>query len=877
MRLITSHIGSDFDSLASMVAASKLYDGAVLSFSGSAGRTVREFLKRFPGRWEVLTPRKITLADVELLVIVDARSRSRLGAFAPLLDRPSVEVHLYDHHPPSLDEIEAAKSVIEPVGAVTTLMVEILLGEGIPISPQEATLFVLGIYEDTGALTFGSTCRRDFEAVARLRELGADMTLIPLYVEMALSAPERRLQDLLVDRAWERYINGARVVLATLSLDHYVEGLSLFVHRLRDYFDADISLVAVSMEKRTYVVGRSREGILDVALFLAPLGGGGHPQAASVTLTGVEPSRILADLEKALEGAVAPSLLVRDVMTRPVMAVEASISLDEAYRVMIRYGHAALPVTVGGRLKGIMTRKDLDKAKLHGLGQVRVAEYMTEGVLSLRPEASIAEAHRMMVVHNIGRLPVVVDGELQGIVTRTDMLRALYPASLPPEERRFGHDYPWQEDLTDLMVRRLSEETNDLLRRLGRMAESLSMRAYAVGGFVRDLLLGRTNLDLDIVIEGDGVAFMKAWEREGYRVSVHERFRTGMILFPGPRKVDVATARREFYEFPVAQPTVASDSLKHDLYRRDFTVNAMAIALGERDWGTLVDYFGGRRDLRRGFLKVLHNLSFVEDPTRVFRAVRLEQRLKLKMEENTVRLLTSCVRGGLLSLLSGLRVKSEVEILFHEALPLPAIRRLREFGAWEVLFPGLAVDSRTDRVVRRLTVFFRRLHRDLPPLEASLWLVYLASLLFGSDEAVQRSVMDRLHLTPAERHVLSLALFSLGAAENDLGGRGERRPSEICRALTGVPLAVCLFWAAATERQRIRRRLLLFLTRWHKVRPMLTGRDILDLGYRRGPLVGKILDALLTARLDGSVETREEEIQWVLDTYPGAAPDTERK
>lgn len=867
MILVTSHIGSDFDSLASMVAASKLYDGALLSFSGSAGRTVREFLKRFPGRWEVLTPRKITLGDVELLVVVDARSRSRIGAFAPLLDRPGLKVHLYDHHPPAQDEIEAEKKVIEPVGAVTTLLVEILLREGIPISPQEATLFVMGIYEDTGALTFGSTCRRDFEAVARLRELGADMTLVPLHVELALSVPERRLQDLLVDHAWERYINGARVVLSTLALDHYVEGLSLFVHRLRDYFDADVALAAVSMEKRTYVVARSREGVLDVASFLAPLGGGGHSQAASVTLTGVEPAEVLSDLEKALEAAIGPSLLVRDIMTRPVMAVEAQISLDEAYRVMIRYGHAALPVTFDGRLRGIITRKDLDKAKLHGLGQVSVAEYMTEGVISVRPEASVAEAHRIMVAHNIGRLPVVVEGELQGIVTRTDMLRALYPASLPLEERRFGNDFPWREDLTDLMARRLPAETNLLLRRLGRMAESLGMRAYVVGGFVRDLLLGKANLDLDVVIEGDGVVFIKAWEREGCRISVHERFRTGTIVFPGPWKVDIATARREFYEYPVAQPTVASDSLKHDLYRRDFTVNAMAIALSGKEWGTLIDYFGGRRDLRRGFLKVLHNLSFVEDPTRVFRGVRLEQRLDLQLEDNTARLLKSCVKGGILSLLSGLRVKSEMEILFKEASPLPALRRLREFGAWETLFPGISADLPTDRIVRRLAVFFRRLNHDLPSFEELLWLVYLAALLYGSDESIQRSVMDRLHLAPKERRIVETSLFSQRAAENVLGGRAEKKVSEIFGYLDGIPFVACLFWAAATDRPRVRRRILLFLTSWHKVRPMLSGQDVLELGYRQSPLVGSILSGLRSARLDGAVETREEEIQWILDNF----------
>ena len=248
-----------------------------------------------------------------------------------------------------------------------------------------------------------------------------------------------------------------------------------------------------------------------------------------------------------------------------------------------------------------------------------------------------------------------------GIITRTDLLRALYPISVLPEERSLGSVLPWTEDVSELMAQRLSPWITQTLRRLGKRAEEMSLKAYVVGGFVRDLLLGKENQDLDIVIEGDAISFIKSWETDGCTVAVHERYRTGTIVFPGNKKVDVATARREFYEYPVALPKVVGDSLKHDLYRRDFTVNSMAISINETSWGTLIDYFGGRRDLQERQLRVLHNLSFVEDPTRVLRGLRLKHRLGFEFEDNTYRLIMSAVKGGLLGLLSGTRVKNKAQ------------------------------------------------------------------------------------------------------------------------------------------------------------------------------------------------------------------------
>jgi len=876
LKIITTHIGADFDSLASMVAAKKLYPGARACFSGSAGRNVREFLKRTPGRWEILTPSQVEMDKITMLIVVDARSPARIASFAAILGRPGLAVHVYDHHAAVQEEIGASFSLIEPVGATTTLLVEKLLEGEIPISPQEATLFAMGIFEDTGALTFGATTEKDFRAILELKNLGADMTAIPANIELSLDSSEKRILDKLIENARERYIHGAKVVLSSMTSSAYVEGLSLFVHRLRDYFDADVALAAVQMEKRVYVVARGREEVLNVADFLSPLGGGGHSQAAAVTLTGVSPQEVLADLEGRLEKSIQPLVTVGEVMTSPVMVISPEKSVEDAYRLMIRYGHSALPVALEGKVRGLITRKDLDRATTHGLGAAKVEDYMTEDPLTIGPGAAVAEAHRIMVSRNIGRLMVTKGDRLMGIVTRTDILRALFPRSLPVETRTVAPEMPWVENVSGLMASHLNDQVLTLLRRMGDRATSLGMKAYVVGGFVRDLLLGRVNEDLDIVVEGDAVAFLESWVRNGARVAIHQRFRTGTIIFPDGRKVDVATARREFYEYPVAQPQVSIDSIKHDLYRRDFSVNAMALSITAEGWGTLVDYFGGRRDIKDRLLRVLHNLSFVEDPTRAIRGIRLEQRLGFRIEDNTLRLLENCIKGGLLSLLSGVRLRSEVEPLFQESNVLAQTKRLNSLGFWRTVFPGVVVEKGALRATRRLEVFRKRLSRDIPDMGDRQWLFFLMALLNDSPDTVSLQVLDRLNLSPAERDLITKGLFELGAAEHRLGGRGKKKPSNIFMFLKEYNPITAFYWAAATERWRVRRRILLYLTRLQKVEPMLVGRDLLERGYQEGPLIGSMLSKLQTARLDGEVETREDEIEWVGSHFPIDPSESER-
>ena len=332
--------------------------------------------------------------------------------------------------------------------------------------------------------------------------------------------------------------------------------------------------------------------------------------------------------------------------------------------------------------------------------------------------------------------------------------------------------------------------------------------------------------------------------------------------------MDVATARREFYEFPVAQPKVSTDSLKHDLFRRDFTINAMAISINPSDWGVLVDFFGGRRDGEKKILKVLHNLSFVEDPTRVLRGIRLEQRLGLALEDNTLRLLGSCVRGGLLARLSGFRLRSELELSFQERNPTPVVMRMEELGVWEVLFPGLHFDESAKRTSRRLSVFLRRFSRDFPDFKGREWLAYLAALLMSSGENIRIAALDRLNLPESERGVVIKSLTELGTVEHELGGRTGPANSTIFSFLKSYDPALCLFWSAATKRWRVRRRILLYLTRLRRIKASLRGKDLVELGYGPSRQIGVILEELGLMTLDGLLESRDDELSYIKEKFP---------
>ncbi|MCR5347596.1 MAG: CBS domain-containing protein [Fretibacterium sp.] len=877
MHLITSHLNTDFDSLASMIAVQKLYPDAVICPPGSPDRKVRDYMSRHAYQWPLSRPRKIPLDQVTLMVVVDTRNRQRIGPFAALAGRQDVAVHLYDHHPPTVQDIPAEKVVCEPVGAAVTLIVEELVRQRRNISPEEATLFATGIYDDTGALTYETTTERDIMAVACLRKMGADMTHVLSHVEVSITAADRRLLDILAENARESYINGAKVLLTWAETEEYVQGLSLLVHRLRDYCDSHVTIAVVNNGgKKVNIIARSTQDVLNVKEFLVPYGGSGHLQAGAATLDVCDPRELLEEIEEKLHVAIPPMLLVSDIMTSPVIAVSPDAHVDEAYRTMLRYGLKSLPVAKGeGEVVGIMTRNDLDKAHLHGLDRAHIRDFMTEGVISLPAAASIDEAHRMMATYGFEKMPVMDNGRLVGMLARSDLVRALYRSGQFAGSGPL-HDsgFLWMENVSSLMEKAFPGETLSLLHRIGARAESMGMRAYLVGGTVRDILLGVENTDIDISVEGDAEKLVRSWDEPGCRSTVHGRYNTGTIIFPNGEKVDVATARREFYEYAAALPTVQSDSLKQDLGRRDFTVNAMSISLSKDDWGTLMDNFGGRADLRDGLLKILHNLSFVEDPTRILRGVRLEQRLNMRFEDNTLRLLQSGVRGGLLECLSAPRVRVELEIIAREKCFRKIALRMQELGIWESLFPGMRIDPAARGALENGMEQRLRAMESLLPGAAELgldlrgmdWLVGMAIVFTDSPADIRSAAMDRMSLTAAERKELNLCFSGWPQVERlcSFGSKNKKPPrnSEIYlffRDYDSVPL---LYWMTCLRSREAQQLIVEHIRTWTPLRGELTGRDLQEMGLR-GREVGKTLLGIRLARMDGYITSREGEVGYV--------------
>lgn len=418
---------------------------------------------------------------------------------------------------------------------------------------------------------------------------------------------------------------------------------------------------------------------------------------------------------------------------------------------------------------------------------------------------------------------------------------------------------PSRTHLQDL----LPDRTFDLIQRAGKLADRTGVSAFVVGGFVRDLLLGRPNLDLDLVIEGDGIAYARALAKEGHAtLKAHDRFGTAVVLFPDGFKLDVATARREYYEYPAALPTVAPSSIEQDLYRRDFTINTLAICLNAGRFGELIDFYGGRRDLQKKTIRVLHSLSFVEDPTRVFRAIRFEHRFGFRLSKETLPLIKDAAKMARLHRLSASRLLNELVLLFSEANPRKAIARLGELDLLRFIHPSLKWSARLDTLlngVEKALDWYRT--ASLPPPSAPMepWMVYFMTLMEMLPGKAVRETLKRLRLPERQAEKIRAGRFACDSLLQKLARRPPLKPSETYRLLAGLSDETLLLLIAKTKSEPVRRQISAYLTTYLHVKPALAGTALKALGLKPGPIYKKILARLFDARLNGDVKSEADE------------------
>jgi tRNA nucleotidyltransferase (CCA-adding enzyme) len=863
--VILTHENADFDALASLLAAWKLYPDAIPVLPRRVNRNGRAFLALYGGELPMVRSEDLPRATIERAILVDTQSLTTVKGM-----RPDLSVLILDHHPLSRELPDGWTFRGELTGATATLLVEQIAAAGLAVSPVEATLMLLGIYEDTGSLSYLTTTARDAHAAGWLLERGANLAVANEHLHHPLGPQQQVLYSRLLDSVETHSINRQVVAIAVAAAESFDEELSTLAHKLRDLLEPAALVMLVSLDGYVQLIARSATDGIDVSAIASHFGGGGHTRAAAALIRDRSLKSVHDELLTLLPELVQPPVTVDEIMSRGVQTVGADTTVAEAAARMQRTGHEGYPVVRGDRVVGLLTRQAVDRAQRHHLDRKPVADVMDAGEAWVNPSDPVEKLQSLMAEYGWGQMPVVEDGKVTGIVTRTDLVKLwTTPAQAPSAE----------EDIETRLSQALSPTTLELVHRISQAADEMGYSTYFVGGLVRDLLLGLPIVDIDIVVEGDAIVLARSLRRQlGGRVRSHSRFGTAKWLIEDgaartalakllsssgsaeenydngelPPAIDFVTARTEFYTHPTALPEVERSSIKQDLHRRDFTINTLAIQLDPEHFGKLLDFYGGESDLRQGLIRVLHSLSFIEDPTRILRAVRLETRLDFQIELRTEQLISNAV--PMLDRVSGDRIRHELEWILRETEPEHALCRLQELSVLEAISPGLVCDRwLQDR-------FARSRQAAADPAwaldEERQVFGYLALLLYRLSPQKRKLCQKRLRLG---RDVVK-RLGEVEWIKARVPGLEQPQPASTLYNWLEPYSAEALLVVWAAEKQTVRQQIRRFQAELRDVRTLLDGRYLIERhGLKPSPLFGRLLDQLRDARLDGEVETREEE------------------
>lgn len=842
-------MNTDFDALASMLAAKKLYPDAQVVISDKQSIAVRQFLTIYRDALDLVPDHLVDWDHVTELILVDEASLTRIGDYAKELQEEKVKITVYDHHPPKKGDVDRDDGVIELVGAAVTLFVEEMREQSISISPFEATLFGLGIYTDTGSFTYNNTTARDFQAASYLMEHGMNLEVVQRFSDEMLLPEQQKILNHLFQQVTPYYIDGLQVVVSTYQHKTFQKGLATITQKLLEITDADAVLTVVAMKNRVYVVGRASSERINLLPLLKKWHGGGHQQAGSATIKESNCERVSEEVIASLDLIVQPAITARDMMTSPVKTISPDTSIEESGKLMYRYGHSGFPVVKDDKLLGMITRRDLEKANHHGLGHAPVKAYMGTNVVSIKPETPEEEIQRIIIERNIGRLPVLENGQLIGIVSRTNIIESLHKQR-SVEDVKQPNASESKDNLQTEMKEQLPEDVSNLLEEISLTAKVACVSVYLIGGIVRDILLGVQNDDIDIVVEGNGVTFTRKLQADsGGNVKIHDNFGTATWTHPTGLEIDITSSRLEYYDRPAALPDVESSTVKEDLYRRDFTINAMALNLNEETYGQLVDPFHGRLDLQEKRIKVLHNLSFIEDPTRILRGVRFETRFQFFMDKQTEKLALHSIER--VKDLSANRVVDEMEKLFAEANPGRSMKRLFELQFWQQY--GVK-DTRNETSCQHADSLCT-LYLDYLSGTKPCWFSYFVIPFYaeGNLDTVKEFALTK-KASKFLKELLQLNDLKQWQSMEEVGG--------FQRFLKDYSDEAILF--VVSNKSLVNKEIIVeYVQSRHHLPTLLTGEDLIKHGLKPGRYFSEILLELEVAMLNGEIKTKGEATVWL--------------
>lgn len=858
MDIILTHERTDFDGLASLLGAYLLDKSLIPVLPRKLNRNVEAFLTLYGVELPFLDPRDLPEGEIHSVCLVDTQS---LVSIRGMTDQTRVSV--VDHHQLKEDIPADWETTIRDTGATATIFVEVIQEQGLQLTPIQATLLLLGIYEDTGSLTYTRTTPEDIFAAGYLVEYGASLSIVSDYINHPLSLEQQKVYEELRANAESRVIHGHVVILARADARELEEELSTLAHKLRDLLDPDAIFLLLETRGGVQVIARSTDDHIDVAGVLSIFeSGGGHSRAAAALVRDGDISSIYQRLDEVLPEYVEPAVTAKQIMSREPRTLDPDTPVQEAADLMIKYGYEGYPVVDEGQIIGLLTRRAVDRALSHELN-LNAKQLMEAGEVRVFPSDSLEHIQNVMTDTGWGQIPVVTprSKKIVGIVTRTDLLKILAPSK----------PTPGRQNLAPRLENKLSRGRLRMLRETAALAHEQGDALYIVGGFVRDLLLDYPSQDFDLVVEGDAIALAESVQDAfGGRINRHERFGTAKwFVEPAVHReldigdderddfldtLDFISARTEFYTHPTALPSVERGSIKLDLHRRDFTINTLALRLDGHHYGELYDYWGGLNDLKSGTIRVLHSLSFVDDPTRIMRAVRYEQRYEFEIDSRTRDLLVQAKE--LLKRVSGDRIRHEFDRVFEEERAPAMMARLQELTILHAVHPALTWDERRADLFERLPAKEPHpewgIEQQIGSYKLGDALLYVL-WLFKMEEP--REIAARLKLSRDLQDVIDQS----ARLEAELGRIAELPASSAAAELDKISNQAIYAVYLDLQEPALKGLLSRYLSSWQHVKPRINGGDLKERGLPPGPRYAEILGKLRDAWLDGEVQTAKQE------------------
>jgi tRNA nucleotidyltransferase (CCA-adding enzyme) len=866
-KIAITHKNPDFDAFASAYGALLLHElDAVVTIS-SYETSVKEYLSTEEINVPIkhLKERDVEeIEELELLVITDCKLAKRLGGLEPLIDKAK-KVIIYDHHPSHGQDLEADESYVEDIGASVSLIIERLKAEKKIITAEDASFLMCGIYEDTGMLTFSSTTPKDMEAAAWLLSMGADLQRVSDYVKREMSKDHVFiLNELLTNMSLIR-IGALSIGVSNASVDKYVGEISHLSHKIMDMESLDSLFILVRTGDRIILVGRSRADEVNAASVAYVFGGGGHPTAASAVVKDMTLHECSDKLNAVLYDTVKPVKTAGEIMNFPVKSLRSDSTFNGAIDLFMKNNLNMMPVVDNNVPVGMVSRRDILQALKHGMHDESVSAIMQVEFEHVSPDTPYYAIEEVMINGNQKMVTVVDNGELKGVITRTDLLRMMHEeiSKMPryKDGRLMKSEIKRFKNVGSAVESVLEKRVVSTLRDIGEMADELGFKCYLVGGVVRDILLRKTNEDIDIVVEGSAPAFASEFaKKHNARVAVHAKFKTAVVIFKDGFRVDFATSRTEYYNFPASAPTVEDASIRNDLFRRDFSINAMAVKLNKGEFGVLLDFFGGQRDLADKKIRVLHSLSFVDDPSRALRAIRFAVRFDFMIGPHTDKLFKHAVSLNLFDRVIGPRMFLELKYILSEKNYLKALKMMKKYDMLKFFHKELGIDNKMLESFASLELimdwygfqFDDDIEKYIPRLTVLFW---------EMDRGFIDDIMKRFQLDEKQTAKLSEGMKSAKDSVAGIQRKSDGKTSTVVRYMNRLekPFAMAASAMLGDEFDDFIKN---YFTLYRDMKADINGNDLKDLGVKPKRIYAGLLQALIDAKIDGRCEGREAQLEF---------------